>query len=132
MRPDLINLPRAGSLLAAAWFELCGYRVAWPMEPCRYDLVVWMGTKAERIQVKTTRAMQGNSWTAWISTTGRERTVYAPDEIDYFFVIDGDLRYYLIPVASVGGYKAIQLSAYSEFELPRFPDRDRVVRCQAG
>jgi hypothetical protein len=26
--------------LAAAWYALCGYDVAWPLEPSRYDLVV--------------------------------------------------------------------------------------------
>jgi len=49
MRPQHVNLPRAGSLMAAAWFELCGHPVSWPLEPCRYDLLVWMGTTAERV-----------------------------------------------------------------------------------
>lgn len=123
MRPQHVNLARAGSLLAAAWFELCGQSVSWPLEPCRYDLIVWMGTAAQRIQVKTTTVKQGTSWTAWISTTGKERTTYDPDEIDHFFVIDGDLDYYLIPVAAVGGLTAIQLSAYRGYRLPQPLDR---------
>lgn len=32
MSPRLAHLPRAGSLMAAAWFELCGYHVSWPLE----------------------------------------------------------------------------------------------------
>jgi hypothetical protein len=32
------------SLDTAAWFELCGYHISWPLEPCRYDILVWMGT----------------------------------------------------------------------------------------
>lgn len=123
MRPQHVNLARAGSLLAAAWFELCGQSVSWPLEPCRYDLIVWMGTAAQRIQVKTTTVKQGTSWTAWISTTGKERTTYDPDEIDHFFVIDGDFDYYLIPVAAVGGLTAIQLSAYRGYRLARPLDR---------
>lgn len=119
LHPDGVNLPRAGPLLAAAWFELCGNQVSWPMEPCRYDLLVWMGAKAERVQVKTTRVKQGSSWTVWISTTGKERTTYAPDEIDHFFVIDGDFGYYLIPAVVVGGFTAIQLSAYARFRLSK-------------
>jgi hypothetical protein len=119
MRPQQSNLARAGSLMAAAWFELCGYSVSWPLEPCRYDLLVWMETKAERIQVKTTTVKQGTSWTVWISNTGKARTTYDPSEIDHFFVIDGDLDYYLIPVAAVGGLTAIQLPAYRDYLLPR-------------
>jgi hypothetical protein len=119
MRPQQLNLARAGSLMAAAWFELCGHSVSWPLEPCRYDLLVWMGTTAERIQVKTTTVKRGTSWTVWISNTGKERTTHDPDEIDHFFVIDGDFDYYLIPAAAVGGLTAIQLSAYRDYQLPR-------------
>jgi hypothetical protein len=119
MLPQRVNLARAGSLMAAAWFELCGHSVSWPLEPCRYDLLVWMDTTAERIQVKTTTAKQGTSWTVWISNTGKEHATYDPDEIDHFFIIDGDFDYYLIPVAAVGGLKAIQLSAYRGYRLPR-------------
>jgi hypothetical protein len=53
----------------------------------------------------------------WLSTTGRERTPYDPDEIDFYFVIDGELNYYLIPVAAVGGLMAIRLSAYQDYRL---------------
>ncbi len=122
MRPQQVNLARAGSLMAAAWFELCGHSVSWPLEPCRYDLLVWMGTTAQRIQVKTTTVKKGTSWIVWISNTGKERTTYDPDEIDHFFVIDGDFDYYLIPVAAVGGLTAIQLSAYRDYRLPRDAD----------
>jgi hypothetical protein len=119
MRPQPANLARAGSLMAAAWFELCGHAVSWPLEPCRFDLLVWIGANAERIQVKTTTVKQRDSWTVWISNTGHPRTTYDPDEIDHFFVIDGDFNYYLIPVAAVGGFTAIQLSAYTRYKLSR-------------
>jgi hypothetical protein len=119
MRPQQVNLARAGSLMAAAWFELCGHSVSWPLEPCRYDLLVWIGMTAVRVQVKTTTAKQGTSWTVWISNTGKRRTTYDPDEIDQFFVIDGDYEYYLIPSAAVGGLTAIHLSAYRGYRLPR-------------
>jgi hypothetical protein len=61
---------------------------------------------------------QGGGWTAWISNSGKERATYDPDEIDHFFIIDGDFGYYLIPVAAVGGLTAIRLAAYSEYRLP--------------
>lgn len=118
MRPQRANLARAGSLMAAAWFELCGHSVSWPLEPCRYDLLVWIGAAAQRVQVKTTTVKQGGAWTAWISNSGKQRATYGPDEIDYFFVIDGDFGYYLIPVAAVGGLTAFRLTAYAEYRLP--------------
>ncbi len=121
LRPQLKNLARGGSLMAAAWFELCGCPVSWPLEPCRYDLVVWIGDSPARIQVKTTTVRQGKSWTVWISTSGKTRSTYDPDEIGHFFVVDGDLNHYLIPVAAVGGLTAIQLSAYADYLLPRDP-----------
>lgn len=79
-----------------------------------------MGTSAQRIQVKSSTTKQGASWTAWISNTrDKQRATYAPDAIDYFFVIDGDLNYYLIPYVSVGGLTAIQLSAYRDYLVQR-------------
>ncbi|KUI45668.1 hypothetical protein AU198_05790 [Mycobacterium sp. GA-1199] len=89
------------------------------MEPCRYDLLVSMDDTIKRVQVKTTTVKQGSSWTVWISSTGKTRTAYDPEEVDYFFIIDGDLDYYLIPVAVVGGLTAIQLSAYQNYRIDR-------------
>jgi hypothetical protein len=119
LRPQLVHLPRAGSLMAAAWFELCGNHVSWPLEPCRYDLLVWIDSSAQRIQVKTTNVKQGSSWTVWISNAGKMRSPYDPDEIDQFFLIDGDFNFYLIPIAAVGGLTAIRLAAYGDYLLPR-------------
>jgi hypothetical protein len=119
MRPTTAHLARAGSLLAAAWFELSGCQVSWPLEPCRYDLLVWTGEQAERVQVKTTTMRAGNSWIVRLASMRREVKTYGPEEIDSFFVIDGDLSYYLIPIKVVGGLTAIHVSAYQEFVLPR-------------
>lgn len=115
--PSREHLPRAGSLLAAAWFALCGDRVSWPLEPCRYDLLVERDGAVERVQVKTATVRAGSSWTVWLSTTGRIRSTYDIDDIDSFFVIDGDLGCYLIPVATVGGLHAVNLAAYSAFRV---------------
>jgi hypothetical protein len=120
-RPDLANLGRSGSLLAAAWFAMCGYEVSWPLEPCRYDLLAIRGAEALRVQVKTTSTMQAGRWVVVLSKARRVRVVYDPDEIDLFFLIDGDFDYYLIPVAAVGGMHAITLSGYEHFRVPRDP-----------
>jgi PD-(D/E)XK nuclease superfamily protein len=118
--PCRSNLRRAGPLLAASWFALCGYEVAWPLEPCRYDLVVRRGEECHRIQVKTTTTKTGGSWAVRISSTGRKGvTVYSPDEVDQFFIIDGDLTCYLIPLSVVGGYQVINLRRYHAFVVPR-------------
>jgi hypothetical protein len=117
MSTDLIHLRRAGSLLAASWFTLCGYEVSWPLEPCRYDLVVSTHGCMARVQVKTATRRDGGSWVVWLSTTGRRRATYDPDEIEYFFVVDGDLTYYLIPFSVVGGLHAIHLSSYTNYRV---------------
>jgi hypothetical protein len=115
--PDLLNLPRAGPLLAAAWFELVGASVTWPLEPCRFDLVAWTGEGPVRVQVKTTRTRTGSSWQATLCTHRKSTHVYSPEEIDQFFVIDGDFNFYLIPLAVVGGRKAISLSRYGAYRV---------------
>lgn len=52
--PNLSRLDRAGPMIAAAWFTLCGWDVSWPLEPSRFDLLVTRGAATRRIQVKTT------------------------------------------------------------------------------
>jgi hypothetical protein len=116
-RPDVAHLDRAGSLLAAAWFALCGHDVSWPLEPSRYDLLVNTDKGIRRVQVKTTTVRVGDTWKVYLSTSRGERKAYDPDEIDDFFVIDGDLNYYLIPVTAVGGLHAIHVSVYARHRL---------------
>jgi hypothetical protein len=118
LRPEAANLSRAGSLLAASWFTLCGLHVAWPLEPARYDLLVDSGAGTRRVQVKTTTSRAGVTWKVYLSTSRGHRKTYGPDEIDDFFVIDGAFACYLIPVAVVGGLQAIHLSAYERYRLP--------------
>jgi hypothetical protein len=115
LAPTLDHLDHAGPALAAAWFMLCGKDVSWPLEPSRYHLLVCTVAGIRRVQVKTTRTRAGDSWKVYLSTTRGERRTYDPDEIDDFFVIDGDLNYYLIPVAVVGGLHAIHLNAYGQY-----------------
>jgi hypothetical protein len=56
-----------------------------------------------------------------LSKSRRVRVVYDLDEIDHFFLIDGDFDYYLVPVAAVGGMHAITLADYEHFRVPRDP-----------
>jgi len=119
LRFDPDQLPRAGGLVAATWLTMCGYDVSWPLEPCRYDVLAVRQDHVMRIQVKTTRYHSQGSWRVALSTGGRRRETYDPDDIDYFFVIDGDFEYYLLPVSVVAGLSTIHLSAYEQFRLPQ-------------
>ncbi|WP_141893428.1 hypothetical protein [Microbacterium kyungheense] len=121
--PEPVNLARAGAMLAAGWFMLSGQDVSWPLEPCRYDLIVVDSTHAHRrVQVKTTTVQVGGTWKVYLSNSGRGRRTYDADEIDDFFVIDGLLRYYLIPIEAVGGLQAIHLASYDQYRLAPLPN----------
>ncbi|WP_139026081.1 hypothetical protein [Gordonia neofelifaecis] len=127
---DVRRLARAGSLYAAAWYTLSGCEVSWPLEPNRYDLIVFCGdADALRVQVKTTTVRVRRTWKVYISTGGASRRAYSPDEIDEFFVIDGELNCYRIPVSAVAGLLAIHLSAYREYRVSSpFSARSGFVR----
>jgi hypothetical protein len=118
-QPRLEKLRVAGPTFAAGWFMLCGHEVLWPLEPCRYDFVVATGGAFHRVQVKTaTYRSASTSAVVSISTTRRTgRAVYGIDEIDYFFVIDGELNAYVIPIAAVAGYQQIYLRRYDAFRV---------------
>jgi hypothetical protein len=116
-QPDIAHLDRAGSLLAASWFVLCGHDVSWPLEPSRYDLLVCTDDEIRRVQVKTTTVRAGGTWKVYLSTSRGVRRTYDPDEIDDFFIIDGALTCYLIPVAAVGGLHAMHLGGYLQYQL---------------
>jgi len=117
LRPDLRNMSRAVSLLAAAWYAMSGHDVSWPLEPARFDLLVSGGDGVRRVQVKTTTARAGRSWKVYLSSSAHQRRTYDPDEVDDFFIIDGSLDHYLIPVTAVGGLHAIHLDAYERYRL---------------
>jgi hypothetical protein len=100
---------------------MCGFDVSWPLEPARYDLVAMGNGQVLRVQVKTTRVRESGSWVVTLSNSRGVRVVYDPDEIDHFFVIDGDLNYYLLPLPVVGGLHAVTLSGYEAFRVSRDP-----------
>ena len=121
VQPELTNLPRAGSMMAATFLTLCGFEISWPLEPARYDLVASRDGSLSRIQVKTCRRWGAGGWEVSLSTTSGGRRTYDPNDIDEFFVIDGDLEFYLIPVAAVGGRHGITLTRYRAFRMEQVP-----------
>jgi hypothetical protein len=90
VKPDLRYLRDAATSLAAAWFSLCGFSVAIPVEPAVYDLLVAMQEGIKRVQVKTTTCYSKDGWTVVVgrrpySIGNRERRIpYDPESIDWF------------------------------------------------
>jgi hypothetical protein len=120
-KPTLKNLREAATSLGAAWFPLCGFKTAIPVEPAVYDLLVSMPDGIKRIQVKTTTY---NSKSGWLIQVGRRpysignnaRLVpYDPELIDLFFIVDGDLSLYLIPSKVIAGRVGILLRSYTKY-----------------
>jgi hypothetical protein len=121
---DARHLRSAAAFLVAAQCALRGYAVSWPLEPTAYDLLVDAGTDGLlRVQVKSSTRRVDGSWIAWItrgsnaSTREGTRRSYSAEEIDYFGVVDGEQRVYMIPVNVVEGRKALTLRAYEAYAL---------------
>jgi len=116
-RVDVALLRRAGPMMAAAWFTMTGCDVAWPLEPCPFDLLVRWRARTYRVQVKTTTLRIDSSWVIRLTRHHQGEAPYDVDEIDWFFLIDGDQNYYLVPVSVVGGRFLIHLAAYQQFRV---------------
>lgn len=144
VKPDLRYLRDAATSVAASWFSLCGFNVAFPLEPALYDLLVSTPEGIKRVQVKTTTCFSKDGWTVVVSRRpysigNRERRVpYDPELIDWFFIMDGDLTIYLIPSRVIAGRVSILLHTYTKyvvgsaagFMTPRPVPRDG-PRCHA-
>jgi hypothetical protein len=120
-QPILRNLREAAASLAAAWFSLCGFSPAIPVEPTVYDLLVAVPDGIKRVQVKTTTYYSKSGWQVVVgrrpySVGNREGLVpYDPDLIDWFFIVDGDLAMYLIPSQVIAGRVGLLLRSYSGY-----------------
>jgi len=120
LKPGIKRLRDAGAAIAATWFLLCGCNASIPMEPTLYDLLVSMPDGVKRVQVKTT-TFNKNGWQVQVgrrpySVGNRGLLVpYDPDELDFFFILDGDLTMYLIPSRVIAGRVGIILSNYSRY-----------------
>jgi hypothetical protein len=121
LKPDLAQLRRAAESLATAWFMLCGRNVAVPVEPDSYDLMVDMPDSPKRVQVKTTTFKSKDGWLVQIGrrpySIGNKALLvpYDPEIIELFFIVDGDLNFYLIPSRVVAGRVQILLRTYSNY-----------------
>ena len=116
---------------AMEWFLDRNYMVSVPVEPSPYDLVVESPNGFQRIQVK--RAGGKSQYGVW--RTGIVKKRYDPDvnpsalgkvakvpysveEVDFFFILDGEGQSYLIPIHAVEGMTALHLdNKYAEFRV---------------
>jgi PD-(D/E)XK endonuclease len=113
----------AAGTLAAAWFALRGCNVALPVEPAAYDLLLDALGTVSKVQVKSTTYRHARD--GWIATVGHhpdthakrkgQLLAYDPDEIDLFFIVDGDMTMYLIPSRAIAGRVRILLRTYAKF-----------------
>jgi hypothetical protein len=121
LTPTPSRLRFAAESIAAAWFTIHGCDVATPATPCPYDLLVSMPDGIKRVQVKTTISVSKDGWSVYVSKRpysirkDAPMTPYSPEEVDLFFIVDGDLTVYVIPMLAVGGRTRILLRAYKKY-----------------
>jgi PD-(D/E)XK endonuclease len=113
---------------AIAWFTERGHVVSLPIEPAVYDLVVDMGQRFIKIQVKSSSTRSGG---VGFARTGYDssrpgsksggyarRAPYEPGEIDFFFVVLGDGSMYLLPYDVIGRSMTVRLrQRYKAFNV---------------
>jgi hypothetical protein len=111
----------AAGTLAAAWFALRGCTVSLPIEPAEYDLLAGTQEGIRRVQVKTTTFANKDGWMVTVGhhpDTHSKRgqlLAYDPDDIDLFFIVDGDMTMYLIPSRAIAGRVRIVLRTYRKY-----------------
>lgn len=111
----------ASESIAAAWFTLRGCTVSIPAIPAAYDLLVETPEGLRTVQVKTTTHWSKYGWSGGIGHHPDKHSkkgqvlAYDPDEIDLFFIMDGDLTIYLIPSRAVAGRISIVLRTYRKY-----------------
>ena len=105
----------AGLSMAIAYFGTNGYTVSIPLNDTQdYDLIVDNGKKLLKVQVKCTcqHGKEEGFVVSLRSMGGTSGTVYkrVPDtNIDYMFVLCGDMSMYLIPKAEIKATNSIVL-----------------------
>jgi hypothetical protein len=119
--PQRKYLRVAAGALAAAWFSLRGCAVSFPLEPTQYDLLADTPEGIRRVQVKTTTFASKDGWTATVGHHPDKHSkkgpllAYDPDEIDLFFIVDGDMTIYLLPSRAIAGRVMVVLRTYRKY-----------------
>jgi hypothetical protein len=112
----------AAPSIATAWFTLRGMAVATPVEPEVYDLLVTMDDGIQRVQVKsTTRRTRSGTWAVEVGRRpytldkSAGKAPYDPDTLDYFFIVDGVGRIFVIPSRVLAGRIVITIDSYAQY-----------------
>jgi hypothetical protein len=89
-----------------------------------YDLVATLPSGARRIQVKSsTHRDRSGTWRVglgqrpYVLDKTARRIPYDPDEVDDFFIVDGDGVLYLVPSSVVAGRTAIHVGPYRAYRV---------------
>jgi PD-(D/E)XK endonuclease len=116
------HLRVAAETIGAAWFMLRGCTVSVPASPTVYDLLSESPDGLMRVQVKSTTSWTKDGWQAIVGhhpdTHSKKNgyvLAYSPDEIDLFFIVDGDMTMYLIPSRVIAGRSHILLRTYKKY-----------------
>ena len=49
----------------------------------------------------------------------RKTVLYDPEDVDFFFIIDGDMNYYITPIEEVAGRGSVTLSTLRHRKVSR-------------
>ncbi len=121
LKADPKYLRVAAGTMAAAWFALRGCAVSLPIEPTEFDLLARTPDGISRVQVKTTTFYGKDGWMVSVGhhpdthSKKGHLLAYDPDEIDLFFIVDGDMTMYLIPSRAIAGRVRILLRTYQKY-----------------
>jgi hypothetical protein len=121
LKAQLKYLRVAAGTVAAAWFALRGCAVSLPIEPTEFDLLARTPEGISRVQVKTTTFGGKDGWMATVGhhpdthSKKGHLLAYDPDDIDLFFIVDGDMTMYVIPSRAIAGRVRILLRTYEKY-----------------
>lgn len=115
-----------GELSAMEWFGRQGARVFVPVTHSPdYDLIVDLGGRVLRVQVKTSSCRGRDRWEVSICTRGGNQSwngltnVFSAARCDLLFVLVADGRRWCIPAGEVAGGQGLILGGpkYARFEV---------------
>ena len=105
----------AGLGIAIAYYSTNGYTVSIPLNDTQdYDLVIEKDGKLDKVQVKATGCKTKNniyqvSLKSCGGTKGKEYKTLINTNIDYLFILNADLKMYVIPKNEIKNKSTINL-----------------------
>ena len=105
----------SGLAMSIAYFTTNGYTVSIPLNDTQdYDLVIEKDGKLDKVQVKATGCKTKNniyqvSLKSCGGTKGKEYKTLINTNIDYLFILNADLKMYVIPKNEIKNKSTINL-----------------------